>query len=222
MAVIPTRLERTLLGWGRVAAVLVPVLGAMAWVGWATGIQALTRVHPAWPPMTPWTALWLAALASAILVHLGPPIACSGVGRAGLAAAVAVTAAAVLTEYLTGRTFRAGSGVVRRRGRTMQATLLGRPSPPTAASVLLLSVAVALTRTSRRRFRAAWAGCLGRGMAFPFVTIVAHLFGAVARLEFAPSTGMAMTTAFGLLLLGVACLLVRDLRGCSPDPTGCH
>ena len=46
-------------------------------------------------------------------------------------------------------------------------------------------------------------------MAFPFVTIVAYLFGAVARLEFAPSTGMAMTTAFGLLLLGVACLLVR-------------
>ncbi len=209
MAVIPTRLERTLLGWGRVAAVLVLVLGAMAWVGWATGIQALTRVHPAWPPMTPWTALWLAALASAILVHSGRPSpARVWVGR-GLAAAVAVTAAAVLAEYLTGRTFGLDQVWFGDAVRTMQATLPGRPSPPTAASVLLLSVAVALTRTSRRGFRAAWAGCLVAAMAFPFVTIVAYLFGAVARLEFAPSTGMAMTTAFGLLLLGVACLLVR-------------
>ena len=46
MAVIPTRLERTLLGWGTSPLCSSWVLGAMAWVGWATGSQALTCVHP--------------------------------------------------------------------------------------------------------------------------------------------------------------------------------
>ena len=140
---------------------------------------------------------------------VGQPVAWSGVGRAGLGGGSRSFAAVVLAEYVTGRTFGLDQVWFGDAVRTLQPTLPGRPSPPTAASVLLLSVTVALKRTNRPGFRAAWAGCLVAAMVIPFVTIVAYLFGAVARLEIAPSTGMAVTTAVGLLLLGVACMLLR-------------
>ncbi|MDQ1305510.1 MAG: hypothetical protein QG671_1341, partial [Actinomycetota bacterium] len=100
-----SRLELTLLLWGRVAAALVLIMTALAWVGWATGLQALTRIHASWPPMKPWTAVWLAALAVGILVQSGGPSPGRvWVGRA-LAAMVGITTAGVLVEYATGATF---------------------------------------------------------------------------------------------------------------------
>ena len=219
---VPTRLERTLLGWGRVATVLVLVLGAMAWVGWARGIPGVDPRPPAPVPMTPWTALWLAALASAILVHSGPPIACSGVGRAGLGGGSRSPAAAVLTEYLTGRTFGLDQVWFGDAVRTMQATLLVAPAHPRRPRC----------SCCRSRWRSHGRvdgvsrrlGGFGRS-GLPFVTIVAYLFGAVARLEFAPSTGMAMTTAFGLLLLGglpagATRVAARPIRLAVIDPAG--
>ncbi|TXI40360.1 MAG: GGDEF domain-containing protein, partial [Mycobacterium sp.] len=56
---------------GRIAAIIGIALAAFNWVGWATGTDWLTRIHPIWPPMAPWAALWLAALGVAILVQSG-------------------------------------------------------------------------------------------------------------------------------------------------------
>lgn len=196
---------------GRLAAALVLTLAVLDWVGWATGIHALTRVYPSWPPMAPWTALWLAALAVAILVQAGSPSSSRVWFGRGLAAAVAVTTLIVLMQYATGRTFGIDQLWFGRAVRAMMPTLPGRASPPTVSAALLLSVAIGLARVNRRWIRTVWAVCLGGAMATPFVTILAYLFGAAPLLQFDQSTGVAMTTAISLVLLGVSMVLLRPV-----------
>ena len=89
--------------WGGTAAVVVMLIATLDWVGWATGVEGMTRVYRSWPPMTPWTGLWLAGLGAAILVQSGPPSRGRvWVGR-GVAVVVAATAVLVLAEYVSGR-----------------------------------------------------------------------------------------------------------------------
>ncbi len=194
---------------GRVAAAIVLAITAVVWVGWATGIQALTRISPRWPPMTPWTAVWLAALAVAVLVLSGRPSPVRiWVGR-GLAASVGVMAVVVLAEYVTGRTFGVDPFWFGDAVRSVQPSLPGRPGPQTASAALLLSITVALNRDDRPWTRKVWAVSLAAGMVMPFVTILAYVFGAVAAVEVAISTGMALLTAAALLLLGAAVVLLN-------------
>jgi serine phosphatase RsbU (regulator of sigma subunit) len=195
--------------WVRVAAALVLTIAALDWVGWATGIQELTRINPSWPSMKPWTALWLAALAVAILVQSGSPSPSRVWFGRGLAAAVTVTTLAVLVEYATGRTFGIDQVWFGQSVRAAQATLPGRTSPQTVSAALLLSVAIGLARVNRRWTPTACAMCLAAAMVTPFVTILAYLFGAVRGLQVGHSTGMALTTAISLLLLGLALVALR-------------
>ena len=81
---------------------LVLAVAALTMVGWVTGIDQLTRIYPKWPPMTPWTALWLAALVAAILVQSGHPSRGRAWAGRGLAATVGVITVMVLAEYAGG------------------------------------------------------------------------------------------------------------------------
>ena len=107
--------------------VIVLAVAMVDWVGWATGIEVLTRIYPSWPQMTPWTALWLGALAVAILVQTGSPSrARLWVGRS-VAAAVGILAAVVLAEYATGRAFGVDQVWFGDAVRGLQSTWPGRP-----------------------------------------------------------------------------------------------
>ena len=199
--------------WGRSAAMLVLFFAALDWLGWATGIPVLTRIYPTWPPMTPWTALWLAALAVGVLVQSGEPSQVRvRVGR-GLALAVGVVAAVVLAEYATGRAFGVDQVWFGDAVGSLQSMWPGRPSPQTAISVLLLSVAVGLGIVDRRWAVTVRTLCWMAAMASPGITFLAYVFDAVSLLQVARSTGMALGTALGLLLLGAAGVLVRPERG---------
>ncbi len=189
------------------------VFAALDWVGWATGVQGLTRVFPAWPQMTPWTALWLAALGAAILLQSGSPSASRVWFGRGLAAVVGFFALVVLAEYATPRSFGVDQVWFGEAVRTLQSTWPGRPSPQTAISVVALSLAVGLATVDRQ-----WAGTVRAlswitAMAAPGITALAYLFYAVNLLKVAASTGMALATALSLLLLGAAAVLVHPERG---------
>lgn len=91
-----SRSSPRLAGWGRAAAVAVLLVAALNWIGWATGSSALTRLNRSWPHLLPWAALWLAALAVAVLLQSGqPPRARVWLGR-GVGIAVGAGAAVVL------------------------------------------------------------------------------------------------------------------------------
>ncbi|MGO9511414.1 MAG: diguanylate cyclase domain-containing protein [Mycobacterium sp.] len=204
--------QAALARWGRAAAVVVLIVAALDWVGWATGVEGLTRVYRTWPQMVPWTALWLAALAAEILVQSGQPSRGRvWVGR-GVAAAVGAFAVVVLAEYVTARPFGLDQVWFGEAVRTLQSSWPGRPSPQTAASVLLLAAAVALTRLDRRWTCVVWPVGVVGGAVIPFVSVVAYLFGAMALVEVTPSTGMAISTALAVLLLVVATSVARPDR----------
>ncbi len=196
----------------RIALLAVFSLAAATWVGWATGVDRLTRIDPSWPQMMPWTALWLAALSVVILAQSGhPPRGRVWAGR-GFALVVGALAGITLVEYATGR---ASSGLDQvwfgDAVRASQQTWPGRPSPQTASSVLLLTAAAALIRVDRWT-RVVWPACMAAGGAIPFVTVGAYLFNALALVGYSPSTGQALMTAFGLLLLAAATSLARPDR----------
>lgn len=202
-------LEANLARWGRVAVVVVLVVAALDWMGWATGIEGLTRVYRTWPQMVPWTALWLAGSAAAILVQTGQPSRVRVRAGRGMAVVVGVSAVAVLAEYVSGRSLGLDQVWFGDAVRTLQSSWPGRPSPLTAASVLLLAAAVALTRVDRRWICVVWSVCvLGAGV-LACVGVVAYVFGAMSLVGMPPSTGLAIATALAVLLLVVATLVAR-------------
>ncbi len=199
--------------WCRRIAVLVGFgLAGATWLGWATGVDRLTRVGPSWPQMMPWTALWLAALSAAIAAQSGRPSRGRVWAGRGFALVVAVLAVIVLAEYATGGS---SSGLDQvwfgDALRASQQTWPGRPSPQTAASAVLLATAAALIRVDRGT-RVVWPACMAAGAAIPFVTVGAYLFGALALVGYSPSTGQAFMTALALLLLAAATSLARPDR----------
>ncbi|MGD1173228.1 diguanylate cyclase domain-containing protein [Mycobacterium seoulense] len=196
----------------RIALLVVFAIAAMAWVGWAAGIDRLTRIDPAWPQMMPWTALWLLGLAAAILVQSGHPTRKRVWAGRGLAVAVGALAAVTLAEYAiagpsTGLDLVWFGDAV----RTSQQAWPGRPSPQTCGSVLFLAAAAGLIRVDRRT-RVIWPACMVTAAVIPSITVGAYLFGALALVGFSPSTGQALMTAVDLLLLAAATTLARPDR----------
>jgi diguanylate cyclase (GGDEF)-like protein/PAS domain S-box-containing protein len=203
------QLDALVVRGGRVAVAVVFLACASNWLGWATGSDRLTRIFASWPQMTPWTALLLAILGGAILVQSGSPSRTRVWVGCGLAAAAAVVALTFLAEYATGRALGLDQLWFSGEVTALQKSWPGRSSPQTAAAVVLLAIGVGLTRLDRQWAPAARTVSLVSAAALPFVVITAYTFQALSIIEVAPSTGMGIATAVGLLLLIVAGFAVR-------------
>jgi len=125
---------------------------------------------------------------------------------------VGVGAVVVLAEYVSGRSFGLDPMWFGDAVRTLQSSWPGRPSPLTAASVLLLAVAVALTRSDRGWTCVVWSICVMGGGAIACVGVVAYVFGEMELVAVTPSTGMAISTALAVLLLAGATSVARPDR----------
>ena len=189
---------------GRAAAMAVLLFAALNWVGWATGIDGLTRVYHSWPRMLPWTGLWLAVLAAASLLQSGQPSHIRVWLARGLSLAMGTGAVVVLVEYATGRSLGLDTVWFAEALGAVHSAWPGRPSPQTAACVVCLAAAIALTRSDWLGTRVIWlAGLLGAGL-IAVSSLVAFMFGARALMYVVPHTGMAISTALAVLLLVVA------------------
>ena len=207
----PAGAETALVRRGRIAAWLVIALAGLTWTGWAIDVSILTRINPEWPPMTPWTALWLAALAVAILLQSGSPSPGRTRAGRGVAAVVGTMTVVVLSEYLTAHSFGADQLWFRDSVAVLPSAWPGRPSPQTALATLFLSIAVVLPRTGRRWIGAIRTACLVASMAVAGLALVAYGFEATALVEADQSTGIALPTALALVFLGAAALSLRPV-----------
>ncbi|MEE6134819.1 sensor domain-containing diguanylate cyclase [Mycobacterium sp. 050128] len=186
-------------------------IAALSWAGWAAGVDRLTRIHPNWPQMMPWTGVWLVALGAAIWAQSGDPSRGRVFAGRALALVVGVLALITLVEYGT----RGLGGLdevwfgdaVRASGWAWP----GRPSPQTAASSLPLATAIGLMRVDGRA-SVVWPAFIAAGGVIPFVTVGAYLFDALALVGTSSSTGQALMTALALLLLDAAIVLARPDR----------
>lgn len=197
---------------GQVALAVVFLVSASNWLGWITGTDRLTRIFASWPQMTPWTALLVAMLATAILVQTGDPSrARVWVGR-GLAAAVAAAVVAILAEYVTGQALGVDKWWFPDGVATLQSTWPGRPSQQTASTILLLAIAVGLTRVDLRWARVVRTVGLAAAVAIPFDVITSYIFQTLSVVEATPATGMGIATAVMMLMIVAASIAARPDR----------
>ena len=207
------RLESASVRWGRGAVAAVLIIAALVWVGWATGIQQLTRFYPTWPQMAPWSAICLAALGLAILMQSGSVFASKAWAVRGLAAAVGIVATMVLVEYVTDQSFGVDQVWFGQSVAGLQSSSPGRPSSQTAFSALLLALVVVLMPTTRRSLQRIRTGLLILALVVPCVIVLARLFDSFALISIARSLGMAPLSAVSVILLGAATVLVRPEQG---------
>lgn len=203
------RWESVLVWWGRVAIVLAFGVTAAAWTGWATGVDVLTRVSVSWPPVAPWTAVLLAAIAVAVGLQSG--LSSNRLVWLGLllAALVGVLAVVMLVEYVTGRSFGVDQMWFPTAIEAVYTHWPGRPSPQTLVTALLLSGAAALANLEPRWARAVWATCLLVVAATMAVDMAAYLFGAHHFVTVSGATGTSILTGASVLLIVAGSLMTH-------------
>lgn len=197
-----------LLKWGvRVSALAVIVIAGLNWVGWATGIDLLTRGIPSSPQMPPWTALLQALLAAAVLVQVdGSSPVRVAIGRT-LAGAAGIIAAIFLVGFLTRTASPLDLLLFPDAVRDLPDAWPGRrPSPTASSSILLLSIALAVMWLDRPWTRRVWLVCPPLAMVMPMVALLAEVFGVV------PLKGQAIPSVVSVLLLVFATLAGRPDR----------
>ncbi len=206
------RQQRVLLWCARGSAGGVLGLSMLDWLGWATGEASFTRLFESWPYTPPWSALIQATLAVAIFVQLGRPSrALVWTGRA-LAAVSGFFAVLFLAEYATGRSFGLDRIFFSDAVTAVGVTWPGRPSLWTVLSATLLAVAVFLTRSDRRWTSIVWPVCLAGAVLLPTVNALTYLFEAVLLMDATRSSGQAVGSVVGLLLIATAALAARPDR----------
>jgi len=198
--------------WGAISCLAGATIGAIGLAGWLTPLEALTTVIPGQPVMMPNTAI--------SLMLLGVAGALLGPGRQQLPRLMLATALVIATfmigagtlyEYLVGTNF----GLDQLFVPSHVGPFPGRPSPPTALAVTLLSLAIPymdLSSSARIRF-SEWL-ILG-ALLIALVSLLGQLFGAGLLYRFAhvPVYGVAVPTAVGLFAISTGLLLQRPTVG---------
>jgi hypothetical protein len=189
--------------------------GTLALAGWLAHVWDLTSVVPGLPAMVPLTAVGLALAGTALWLVQAPDAAParSVAGRLA-AAAVAGLGAVVLAEYVSGVDLRVDrllfAGMVRVHGAGGE--FPGRPSPHTAAAFLAIGLALALldTHTPGGRFPSSVLAPLAATIAL--TALLGYVYGVGYLRGLSRVTGMAVHTAFGVLVLTVGILAARPDR----------
>ncbi len=201
---------RTRLRLVRYATLSAALLAGIGLAGWWSGFSAITRVQPHFPPMVPNAAVALLALSASVWLSAG--VAASRLSRFGADAAAGVAglvAGLTLAEYVSG--WDPGVDRLLLPAAARGAPLAGRPSVNAAVAVMCLALGLFLRHSGRR-----WARRVGEALAWlavatAFVAVVGYVYGVPPLYGIPghlPQTGLAVTTALALLLLGSAVPLV--------------
>ena len=186
-------------------------LGAIGLFGWLISSESLITIIPGEPRMMPNTAIGLLLLGIAGIL-LRP-----GAGRvqnrlAGLAALLVLAIGlATIAEYAFGLQL----GLDQLLFRIPTGPFPGRPSPPTAIALSLLSAAILMFdwRPGKRARPAEWLIVISGLIAF--TALLGQFFGAgpLYKLASAPTVGVAVHTATGIFLISLGLLLQRPDAG---------
>lgn len=197
---------------GRMCCVGAAALGVLGLIGWVTGAHSLTTIVPGQPPMMPNTAIGLLLLGAAgVLRHRR----CPGRPRRAIAILFAIAVLGIGSGTLAQYVLGIDLGLDQLLLRTELGPYPGRPSPPTAAAFVLVSIALLVydTRLTARARPSEWL-LLATALT-ALVGLMGHAFGVgeLYRLRTAPVIGVALPTAIALILVALGLLLQRPDAG---------
>lgn len=129
-----------------------------------------------------------------------------------LVAVAGVLAAVFLVQRMSGTSSGLKLVLFSDEVRATQEKSPGVPSAVAASSVLLLSIAVWLTRLHASWVRVAWMVCLTGATALPAGTVLVHGVDASPLMDATWSTGQSVGSVVSLLLLVAATLAARPDR----------
>lgn len=210
---------------GRLLCLGGAAFGALGLAGWLLGADLMTRLIAGRPAMMPTSALGLIALGlSAGLARYKSEHRRLIAGAADVLALCALSVGLVTAmEYALGRDL----GIERLLVPVAATPVPGRPSPITAAALILLGAAQLMSHRRHGRLARAAAGLTAAAALLAFVSLVGHMYGAdeTYELQSALVIGVALPTALALLLISAG-MLAQDSRVdflsllLSPRPAG--
>jgi PAS domain S-box-containing protein len=189
------------------AALAVILLGVTVLVGWHTGSTRLVQLHPAFAPMKYNSALCFVCSGGALLAirrrARGVAVLLGGV--------VALTGLLTLAQYV----FNADFGIdelLFRSYISTQTTYPGRMSPVAALGFSMVGVASVFAATRSTRYRLV-AGLLSSLIiALSSMALLGYATGLTGTYGWGLLSRMALHTAGGLLVLGVALFILAWLE----------
>ena len=195
-------------------SLLAVLIGAVSFAGWVFGIDALTRIHPAWVTMKANTALCLMLAGTAVAALRDER--CAGVQRR-LAQACGLVVAIVGTLTLGENLFGWDLGIdqalfhesVEKAGRSFP----GRMGPASALIFMLLGTAILMLDVRTRR--GIWPAqfCAAAAAAVTLLIFLGYFYNVEVAPAVAPYVSIALHTVIAFLLLSAAVLLARPERG---------
>ena len=197
-----------------IAGAAVVVLGAFVLAGWALDLEFVTTAARGFP-MIPLTALCFVLAGGSLIMAVRPRRnATTEAIQSTLATLVALIGLITLYEYA--RDSRTGGIDLLLFGDKlvdMPWSPPGRISINSAATLLLFALALLWIPHDRRHrdHRAQWFAT--PALLVPLVAILGYVFGVKGMYSLSHSTGMAVPTAIGQLILGVGILFANRERG---------
>jgi len=197
-----------------IAGAAVVVLGAFVLAGWALDLEFVTTAARGFP-MIPLTALCFVLAGGSLIMAVRPRRnATTDAIQQTLAALVGMITLITLYEYA--RDSRTGGIDLLLFGDKlvdMPWSPPGRISINSASTLLLFALALLWIPHDRRHrdHRAQWFAT--PALLVPLVAILGYVFGVKGMYSLSHSTGMAVPTAIGQLVLGVGILFANRDRG---------
>jgi signal transduction histidine kinase len=195
-----------------IAGGLVAFLGAAALAGWALDVPAVTTPTTGGYPILPLMALCfvLAGIALILAVRRRRSATIDAIQQT-LAALVATIAGLTLYEYLRGSSSGFDLLLFGDKVKRVSTIPPGRIAINSAGSLLLFALALLSIPHDQRRQDLRAQMFATPALLIALLAILGYLFGVKGMYSLSQSSGMALWTAIGQLILGVGLLVaVRD------------
>jgi signal transduction histidine kinase len=195
-----------------IAGGLVAILGAAALAGWALNIPAVTRPTTGGYPILPLMALCFVLAGTAlILAARRKRTTSTDAIQQTLGALVATIAGLTLYEYLRGSSSGFDLLLFGDSVQRVSHVPPGRIAINSAGSLLLFALALLSIPHDQRRQDLRAQMFATPALLIALLAILGYLFGVKGMYSLSQSSGMALWTAIGQLILGVGILVaVRD------------
>ena len=195
-----------------VAGSAVAILGALVFAGWVFNLPIVTEWKPGGIPMIPLTALCFVFSGGSLIIAAPPrQSATTEAIQQTLAALVATIAILTFYEYIRGGESRFDLLLFGNRLVQTSWSPPGRIAINSAGSLLLYSLALLFIPHDRRKRDLRAQMFATPALLIALVAILGYVFGVRGMYAVSQSSGMALPTAIGHLILGVGIIFaVRD------------